>query len=223
MAVQFDPRSRPAQGANTQANPHTRPVASGVAGAPSAMESQASESFYCCGWISKMCEWIRSWFTSAQTAASEAQPAFTLEQRIARGREQINEVFRHIPNCNPRSTVAVCALRYNNEPAVVYYLGTQLERLLNESHRILEVLLRRNAHVDTGTLVVQSLFWEKLPDASFNTMSRTRELNFADEYGMARRAASMHENISIDPITTEIERIYNPNPDDGLAFTLRNL
>jgi hypothetical protein len=223
MAVQFDPRSNLAQGANTQANPHTRSVPSGVAGAPSAMESQASESVYCCGWVSKMCEWIRSWFTSAQPAASVAQTAFTLGQRIARGREQINEVFSHIPNCNPRRTVVVCSLRYNNEPAVEYYLGTQLERLLNESNRAVEYLLRRNAQVDTGTLVVQSFFWEKLPDGAFNTMSRTRELNFADEYGMARRAASMHENISIDPITAEIERIYNPNPDNGLAFTLRNL
>lgn len=221
MAISFDPRASSSPRASVQTHDIVRPTPLGLVSSPSVLETSpsASSSDGCCGWITKIWEWIKSWFTSAQPAAS----VFTLEQRMARGKELINEVFRNIPECNPRSTVAVCALRYNNEPQVVYYFATQLERLLNESNRAVEDLLRRNEHDSRGTLHVQSFFWEKLPDGAFNTMSRTRELNFADDQGKARRAASMNENIPIDPIIGEIQRIYNPNQDEGLAFTLRNL
>jgi hypothetical protein len=222
MAVQFDPRSNSSQGTNTQVSPNNTPAPNGIAGAPSEIVSQASESFCCCGWISQICEWIKSWFSSAPPAA----PVFTLEQRIEKGKQLIDAVFSFIPTFNPRNTMMVYAIRYNNELEVDNsMMSTDVDRFIVDCYRQFEDLLRRNEQVGRDTLMVKACFWEKNPDGTFNLVERSRELNFAEEQGTARRAASMRDNVPQNDIIREIEQIYSPNLHNAsdLISTVRNL
>lgn len=182
MAVQLNPRSNPAQGANSQVSPNARPAPGGVASAPSAIVSQADDCCFC-GWITRLCEWIKSWFSSPAPVA----PVSSLEQRIQKGKEFIDYALR-MPPYNRDRTVLVCALSYNGHYEVPYgRLAVETNDDYKQAcNQRLEDLLRRNEQVSNGVLKVVSFYSEKLPNGHLNTFRRTSMINLDNGYSSQR-------------------------------------
>ena len=166
MAVQLNPRSIPVQGAQASQNVHSVP--SGVASAPSSIVSQASDTGGFCGWIVKLCEWIKSLFCSNP-----------FEERVQKGKELIDRAFSVFPECNPDRTVMACELRYNNQVTVSSRILREANGFKEECYARLSDLLRRNENIENDTLTVNFYFCEKLPDGIyFNTTHRRQGVDF---------------------------------------------
>lgn len=201
MAVQFDPRSTSVPESLAQSSFNVRPVPSGVASAPDRIVSSVSQSS--CGWISKICEWIKSWFSSTNPL---------IEQRIAKGKEFIDETFRDVPRHNPDRTVMVCAMRYGDQIDVVFSrMARDEDHFKATCYQRLEDLIKRNVQVTRGALMVKSYYWEKLMDRTYSTTDVRRELEF-DEGQVGR--------------VTRRERSFSPqlhpayHPADSLLYDL---
>ena len=199
MTVQLNPRSNPVQGANAGASPPIiAPVSGGVVNAPSAIVSQADDSCCFCEWITRLCEWIKSWFSSP---ASEV-PAFSLEQRIQKGKEFIDYALR-MPPYNRDRTVLVCALSYNGHYEVPYgRLAIEtVDDYKQACYQRLEDLLRRNEQVANRVLKVVSFYCEKLPNGThFNMFRRTCTIDFARDVDFSSQGEVEGFNVTMDEI-----------------------
>lgn len=209
MAVSFNPRSTPVQGASIHALPSVNHSPRGFASAPSSIESQASDTGGCCGWIGKICEWIRSLFSSAPSLLS-------FEERVAKGKELIDRAFSFPPQCNPDRTVMVCELRYNDQVEVVFgKVSTEAPRFKEGCYRRLSNLLVSNELIADGKLTVKSYFCERLGDRLiFRT---TEKMEIADFKAMPNHAAtaSSGQTVGLSSVINDVRQIYRPNDSDG--------
>jgi hypothetical protein len=207
MAVQLNPSSPPAQGANVQASPNAQPAPAGVAGAPSTIVSQADDSCCICGWITKICEWIISLFSSSAPAA----PVFTLEQRIQKGKEFIDQALR-MPPYNRDRTVLVCALSYNGHYEVPFgRLALEADHFKDACYQRLEDLLRRNEQVANGTLTVFAYFCEKQPNGThFNALNRSSTIDFTRDVDFSSQGEVEGFNVTMDEIRAHLRQICGP-------------
>lgn len=197
MVVQLNPRSNPVQGANAGASPYIPPASGGVANAPSCIASQADDCCIC-EWITRLCEWIKSWFSSS---APEA-PAFSLEQRIQKGKEFIDYVLR-MPPCNRDRTVLVCALSYNGHYEVPFgRLAVEtVDDYKQTCYQRIENLLRTNEHVPDGILQVVAYYCEKLPNGThFNTFRRSCTINFRRDADYSSQREVQNLNVPVHEV-----------------------
>ncbi len=211
MAVSFDPRSNPVQGASIQANPTVRPAPSGIANAPSSIESQEIGGF--CGWIAKLCQWIRSLFSPL------IAPSF--EERMQKGQELIDIVLRVPPQCDPDRTVMVCELRYNDQVEVVYgKMSTEADHFKEGCRSRLSNLLANNEHIANGVLSVKSYFCEKLADhIHYRTTEHGQTFDFKHREQIAH-LDSEGLNLQLASIAHDVQKIYHPNSHDGASLFL---
>ena len=211
MAVHFNPRSIPEQGAHAPVSPHVRPAFTGLANAPSRIESQASDTGGCCGWIGKICAWISSFFSSAPSL-----PSF--EQRVQKGLELIDIAYSTRFDCNPEQTVMACEMRYNDQVEVAFgkmsVVGAQFKDMCRTR---LSNLMVSNEHIADGKLTVKSYYCERLPNRiNYKTSEYRQIVNFTQ---MQQHTSGGSSGIvQLASVINDVRQIYHPNANDGVPL-----
>lgn len=206
MAVSFDPRASSVSRANVQTNAIARPTPLGLVSAPSVLETSpsASSSEGCCGWIAKICEWIRSLFSVNATTFPP-----THEGMVAKGKNMIDEVLKNPPPFNPAITGLVCVMRFNDVCKLHFCrASTGGDTFKENCYRQWESLLNQEdlRHVASGTVAIKMMYFVKNNPIVYNFTHRALSTHFpgsdrdAEEFGGAR-------SITWDRVVSQVQEI----------------